>query len=723
MQRVTFLGSVFFLAFWLYALPLSAQDSGDDIKTPFTPVVETVRFNYENVPLSKAQTVPPSVKSIEIIFSSPDSAFHSQATYQYKMEPFDKTWIDAEDRHTAFYTNLPAGDYIFKVRSENIYGRNSEVASFPITVEPLWYLSTLAFISYGLLLVFGVAALVFGYNNWKTRNLKAQKTELQSKVEERTNQIRRQKMKIEEQIGELEKQQEQRSRFLANLSHEFRTPLTLIITPLEDMLDSKLTDNPSNSRKQIKGILHNARRVNQLTSQLLDLSRLEVGKMPRDPVPIELVQFVDSFTNEFIPLANRDDINLVFETETEQAICEIDQDILIKILGNLLSNAFKFTSPGNSILVRISTDNGQAVITIQDTGIGIDKEKIEHIFDRFYQVDFADNGTHKGAGIGLALVKGLIDSSGGHLQTESASQKGTTFNIFFPLSDPTSDLVVQPDFQKLNTSDAEPRVTERPTGTITEGESLAEQDKPLLLIVDDHPDIREIIQMQFTDTYRTLEAEDGDQALTLTLDKLPDLIICDIMMPGTNGITFLKNMRNHPAIGHIPVIMLTAKSEEKNRLNSLQIGADAYITKPFSRKELDIRVQKLIEKQRKLRQHFRKKVLSEAEVDDNTLSDDEQFIVRLKEIVEANLANPDFTNKQFAKEAGCSQSKLNRQLNKILDTTPNQFVRSYRLKKSKQLLQKGSGTISEVAYSVGFNSLSYFSKCYKKEFGHAPSEV
>lgn len=690
---------------------------------PTAPVVETVSFDYEAVPSDQANTVPPSVSSVEIDYTVPEFGTPEQIEFQYKMEPFDKNWVDAEQRRSAFYTNLPSGDYNFKIVATNSIGKQSTVTSFPISVVPPWYRTTYAYIGYGMLVIFGIPGLVFGYNYWNTRRLEAQNEELRSMVQERTEQIRAQKNQIEEQVNELEKQQQQRSRFLANISHEFRTPLTLIITPLEDMLESKPADNPSHSRKQIKGILHNARRINQLTSQLLDLSRLEVGRMPRDPVPIELVQFVDSFTNEFVPLANRDDINLVFKTETEHAICEIDQDILIKILGNLLSNAFKFTSPGNSILVRISTGNGQAVITVQDTGIGIDKEKIEHIFDRFYQVDLADNGTYGGAGIGLALVKELINSSGGHLEVESASQKGTTFNIFLPLSDPKSDLVVQPDFQKLNTSDGEIRVTERSTGTLTEGESLAEQDKPLLLIVDDHPDIREIIQMQFADTFRTLEAENGDQALTYALDKLPDLIICDIMMPETDGITFLKKLRDHQAIAHIPVIMLTAKTEEKNRLNSLQIGADAYITKPFSRKELDIRVQKLIEKQRKLRKYFRKKVLSEADDNDDALSDDEQFIVRLKEIVEANLANPDFTNKQFAKEAGCSRSKLNRQLKKTLDTTPNQFVRSYRLKKSKQLLQKGSGTISEVAYSVGFNSLSYFSKCFKKEFGHAPSEV
>ncbi len=505
-----------------------------------------------------------------------------------------------------------------------------------------------------------------------------------------------------------------KTNFFANISHEFRTPLTLILSPIEDLLKK----NPS---VEIYKIIHrNANRLLELINQLLDLSKLEAGQMKAELKEVELKQFFRRLTSSFHSLAESKNIAFEVNIFKETIFGKIDEDKVEKIVNNLLSNAFKFTEKGKKVLVDISylIDNQALIIKIKDEGIGISKGKIPKVFDRFYQVDDSKNRKFEGTGIGLALVKELVDVLNGEISVESEENFGTSFILKIPLS-----LV-----QKVNLEEAVDSLQsstmnkkEFTTSESIESNQTAKSEN-ILLIVDDNEDIRAYISSIFNESYQIIEAKNGIEGLKKATENIPNLIISDLMMPEMDGFEFCKMLKSDEKTSHIPVIMLTAKANIESRIEGLELGADDYLLKPFNASEIQIRVKNLVEKQEKLRQYFQGNTIELKPNEIKVSSKEAIFIKKVKDIAEIHLSESNFSAVEFAEEMNMSQTQLLRKLKALTNQTINEFIRDFRLQRAADLLSKKAATVSEIAYQVGFESLSYFTKTFQEKFGKLPSE-
>lgn len=509
-----------------------------------------------------------------------------------------------------------------------------------------------------------------------------------------------------ERLAELD---DLKNRFFANISHEFRTPLTLILSPLQDLIKASPEHSTFKTMKQ------NAERLLTLINQLLDLSKLESGNTEVQQQSIEVVQFLKYLFSSFESLAQSKQILFQYEQSHEQWWGKMDTDKVEKITTNLLSNSFKFTPENGRIQVRVNFTDQQIQLKVQDFGIGIDSKQLPHIFDRFYQADSTSNRHYEGTGIGLALVKELVNALGGSITVESQVGIGTTFVTTLPCQQVTDGqaIVVTPilndqtqpvEFSANNTT---------PDPSQTNG---------LILIVEDNRDLRHYIRQQFEPHYQVVEAKDGQEGIEIAIDLVPDLVICDLMMPRLDGFGFCKILKTNEITSHIPVVMLTAKATLENRLEGLELGADDYLAKPFNSDELQIRVRNLIQVRQNLRQKFNGVYVTEnlTTAVDTTL--DDVFLQRIRDTIEKHLSNTAFDVEILAEPMNISSVQLRRKLKALTGQTAIEFVRNYRLEKAATLLKNKKGNVSEVAYLVGFESLPYFSKSFQERFGKKPSE-
>ncbi len=530
------------------------------------------------------------------------------------------------------------------------------------------------------------------------------------------------------QTNKLQELDALKTNFFANISHEFRTPLTLILSPLEDLLKEF-------PKKEIYQIMHrNANRLLSLINQLLDLSKLEAGQMHVELEKVELVRYFRTRASAFSSLAESREIG--FELTQNKAECWglIDIDKTEKILTNLLSNAFKFTKKGKTVFIIIefpTQKSEQLTIKIKDEGIGISKEKLPRIFDRFYQVESAQNRGYEGTGIGLALVKELVEVLNGEIFIESEEDFGTTVTLKLPIEsyDLESELVEktvkiiefpEPNAEAVLLNSEAALMHYR--GEIGERRLNRKYDKDLLLIIDDNADIRQYISRIFEEEYQIIEAIDGEDGLQKAIERVPDVIISDLMMPKMDGFELCKNIKTNEATSHIPVILLTAKATVESRIEGFEQEADDYLTKPFNTDEIKARVRNVILIREKLKKYFAEKIdnLIPHEVKISTL--DEVFIQKAIAIIEQNLSNSKFDVVQFSEEMNISPSQLLRKFKALTNLTINEFVRDFRLQRAAELLKNKSGTVSEIAFQVGFEHLSYFSKMFQEKFGKLPSE-
>ena len=626
--------------------------------------------------------------------------------YAYKMEGFEEDWTytDASNR-TATYTNLDPGDYTFRVKGSNNDDLwNEEGTSLKIVIIPPWWETSMAYSIYIII----IGSIIFGAWRFQLSRIRLKhQVELEHLEAERYHEM-----------------DELKSRFFANISHEFRTPLTLILGPIEKVL-SRIKEREWVPDLQL--VQKQARRLLQLVSQLLDLSRLEARRMKLQASQRNIIPLLKGTVLSFASLADRKKITLTFNSDREIIPVYCEKDIIVKIINNLLSNAFKFTASGGKIEVAVQTgsdhnldDDDTLVITVSDTGIGIAPERIDNIFNRFYQVDSSETREHEGAGIGLSLTKELVELHKGEIFVESQEGKGTTFTIRLPLSKShlKPEEIVE-DFEQAVKS-FEPGIP------LTELELVSEQQAasskkgvPIVLIVEDNTDVRNYIHGYLED-YRCFEAGDGEEGLRLALKKIPDLIVSDIMMPKMDGVEFCKQIKSDERTSHIPVILLTAKADIESKLEGLETGADDYLTKPFEALELQVRVKNLIEQRRQLRERFRRELILEPE-DMQLSSMDERFMKRVLDLVYEHLDDPDFNVELFSHKIFMSRRHLNRKLKALTDQTTTGFIRSVRLKRAAQLLGQQSATVSEIAYQVVFQDLSYFTECFRKEFGKTPA--
>jgi signal transduction histidine kinase/DNA-binding response OmpR family regulator len=519
----------------------------------------------------------------------------------------------------------------------------------------------------------------------------------------------RNRQKTNKKLKELDKA---KSTFFANISHEFRTPLTLIKGPLEDQINSETITK--SHRKNLIVAKKNTQRLESLVEQLLALSKLESGNFKLKVAPGNLDQFVKAQAEAFTFSCKEKNLQYRVIVKDGDSTQWFDRDALEKIIFNLLGNAIKYSAEGGFVEIRANLKGiDQYEISVLNSGSYLNPEQKEKIFERFYQTDARNTGT----GIGLALTKELVQLHKGNIFVESNAQEHTQFTIQIPVGKNhfEADEILFEELQKgdhTQTSNLEEYVAHH---------ALPSEDAPILLVVDDNQEIRNYISSIFEATYQIHTANNGKEGISEALHLIPDIIISDVMMPLEDGFTLTKNLKGNELTAHIPVILLTAKIEDEDKLAGMRSGADAYLTKPFNAQLLKATVFNLIENRRKLQARFAQEVIVRPK--DIALSTaDEQFLERLQKVLDEHLTDSNFSADLFSTEMGVSRMQLHRKLKAITGQSTTEFLRVQRLKLAASLLKENKVTISEIGYIVGFNDPSYFAKCFKQEFGRTPTE-
>jgi signal transduction histidine kinase/DNA-binding response OmpR family regulator len=503
--------------------------------------------------------------------------------------------------------------------------------------------------------------------------------------------------------------------FFTNISHELRTPLTLITGPFQQLAEKYPTE------KLIPLIQRNTDRLLTLINQLLDISKLEAGQMKPEVSEQNITQYLRTLTSSFSSLAESRGIKFDIVFEQNEIYGYIDKDKTDKIITNLLSNAFKFTPKGGNVRISMTFDLKKAmIIEISDTGIGIEPEKLNKIFDRFFQVDDASNRRFEGTGIGLALVKELIEVLKGQISVKSQQNIGTTFTTIIPIDLETwqNHLVENKNSIDSNRDNLSSVHSDK---AIDDTEASIENEN-ILLIVDDNEDIRTYIRSIFAKEYKIIEAINGKDGIEKATNQIPDIIISDLMMPEMDGFEFCKQVKSDKKTSHIPIIMLTAKANIESRIEGLELGADDYLIKPFNKNEIEARVRNLISLRENLKKRYNKELVKLKPDEIKVNSIDAEFLNKAKSVIENNLTNPKFDVERFAESMNMSTVQLRRKIKSLTNFTVVEFVRNYRLQKAANLLTQKTGNVSEIAYQVGFESLPYFSRVFQELYGVLPSE-
>lgn len=718
-------------------------------------------------------------------FSIEFSALHynqpAKNQYFYKLEGFDQNWnqVDAR-RRFAVYTNLKGGKYTFWVKAANNDGIWSEqAAKIDIRIIPpfwaTWWFR-------GLIFIFVIAAIV-AYNRIKLYTLERQKQKLERLVEQRTALIEQQKQElfhqasllsetnrellqrqqlIEGQKAQLEVQNaeiiEQRNRLMelnkkvqlaqkqqlklfTHISHEFRTPLTLILSPVEQLITEKL---PTQVQNQLQIIQKNAQRLLHLVDQIMELRKIESGKNELQLIETDLIRYLHDIAMSFETIAQERQINFNTYYQPESLIAAFDKDKIENIVYNLLSNAFKYTPENKNILFVTALTNRNVAekdeiiivspqekipeceqyieIRVIDEGIGISSEQIKDIFKRFFRLNTPYMQKTKGTGIGLYITREMVKELYGYLFIKSNVGEGTSFRVLLPLTD---------FYRKLGVSIA--RVETKPSTSKLSALHLLhvngqdDNHEPLatahatVLLVDDDSELLSFMANYLAQSFKVLTATNGHEGYKLAELYIPDVIICDVMMPEIDGIELCHMLKNNLTTSHIPVILLSAKAEVENFVEGLEMGADDYMAKPFHLPVLAAKIKSFIDNRERLRKIFTEQLYPTAK-EMVTNAADEKFIDKALHVVKEHMADADFSVEAFAREMCVSRSLLHKKLTAITGLSANEFIMSLRMKKAVALLNSNSKSISEVAYQVGFNDPKYFSKCFKKFYGRSPSE-
>jgi DNA-binding response OmpR family regulator/nitrogen-specific signal transduction histidine kinase len=535
----------------------------------------------------------------------------------------------------------------------------------------------------------------------------------------------------EAEVKKMQELDKMKIRFFTNITHEFRTPLTLIKGPLEE-LRSSYPGKQEGTVNLFQVIWRNLKRLQELIGQLLDISKLETGSLGLKISKGELVELVKTVILSFLSLAEHKNIKYSYSLPESEGGEYFDADKVEKILGNLISNAFKFTPSGGEIKVnvRIMYDpenpmDKELNIRVSDTGIGIPGEKLKKIFDRFYQVENPNFNKVEGSGLGLALTKELVQLYGGIIGVESEPGKGSTFNVRLPVSvKKFREAVIvtetdKPD-QKLD-SDVfsqeydEMEVEDHPRPLFSD----TYKDKPLILIVEDNLDLCQYMYRILGNRYRIISAENGKAGLAIALERIPDLVISDVMMPVMDGIEMCHLLKNDERTDHIPIVILTARAGKEGKLEGLETGADDYLIKPFDKDELRARIRNLLDQRRKLKEKFKLAFLGD--VPETDLPSDHLFLNKVLDLFNQHISDQDFRIPQLSEKLLLSQSQVRRKVMALSGYTPNELLRYHRLKKAAKYFRSGHKNVAQVMYMVGFNNQSYFSKCFSKLFGMTPS--
>jgi signal transduction histidine kinase/DNA-binding response OmpR family regulator len=578
------------------------------------------------------------------------------------------------------------------------------------------------------------------------------KNNLEKKVDERTSEVKKARDQLSETIILLQEAQLLQNRFFANISHEFRTPLTLILGPVKQTIEIIRDEKIKND---LKVVHKNANRLLGLVNQLLDISKLESGSMKLQTIPQNIVPLLKALALSFTSYAERKRITLTFNSVEDEILAYIDKDKIEKIITNVLSNAFKFTPEGGKIEVAVKSEpasfpplvkpacpvgrgeskGGYVDISIRDTGIGIPDEKIPKIFDRFYQVDGSQTREQvehpafggEGTGIGLSLTKELVELHKGRIDVESEEGKGTTFTISIPLGKEHLKLeeICEPEKEEKIPLVAEEMIYHEEAKVEKADLALVtKMEKSFLLIVEDNSDVRNYIRSNLEKEYRILEAIDGEDGWNKSIESAtggPDLIVSDVMMPKMDGFKLCDKLKTDERTSHIPVILLTAKASSQDKIEGFETGADDYIMKPFDTEELRARIRNLIGQRKRIHEHFRKRGLFEIE-EEHITPVDQRFLQKTATIINEHISDASFGVEMLADEMAVSRSLLLKKIEALIGEPPNELIKRTRLNKAAKLIESRFGNISEIALEVGFSNPSYFAECFKKQFGFSPSQ-
>ncbi len=659
-------------------------------------------------------SVPSSVSMMRFEFGS--NHYDGQLTeFQFMLEGLDEEWSEWTTENRKDYTSLPAGNYTFRLKAKNIHNITGSESSFSFTVLSPWYLSWYAFIIYAalaIIIIIAISRIRFAYLTQKNLRLEAI-------IADRTTVIRSQADKLKE-LDAL------KTRFFTNISHEFRTPLTLTLGQIEAVMEKV---QESSIKRKLEMGHRNAKRLLKLINQILEIARIETGNQKLKVQKINITKAARRIFNSFESIADKRGITLRFQQDDEQLYLYADYEKTEMILINLINNALKFTAEGGIITLTVTEKKELSLeerelieISVHDTGIGIPQDRIPFIFDRFYQVDRAENADTEGTGIGLSLVKELTELHHGTISVSSKPGEGTLFKLQFlkgcgHFPELREESVLE---SEIDHEPAEQLATSRHD----ESESDTREDhfnRDSILIIDDNEDIRTFIREQLEDTYLVHEASNGTEGLKTALESIPTLVITDIRMPGMDGYEVSRRLKTDPLTSHIPVIILTAKADEKDKITGLETGADDYLSKPFSPYELSIRVKNLIQNRKKVQESFTKQ-LALGTQDLPVVTLDQQFLKKVIEIIESHIEEEEFSAKVLAKEAAISVSQLNRKLHAIIGRPAGQLIRNIRMEKAAALIKTKSVPLKEIAFKVGFGDQSNFSRAFRQYYGVSPSE-
>lgn len=674
--------------------------------------VDSVRVQ-PNVVVEKVITSGTAKRDFRFEFTALSFLAPGNIRFRYRLSPYDKDWVDADTQRSATYTRVPPGNYKFEVIATNGGDVWTRPATMALDITPR-FIETGTF---KLVVLLSVVMAIWAGLRLRIARLKKLATELQLRVDERTSELADKNAQLEIQADQLQELDRAKTRFFANVSHELRTPLTLTIGPLEDAR-AQIADSASHGVvSRLDVALRNARRLYRLVNQILDVSKLEAGGTKLHARPGNLVELVRGIGAAFAGVAERKGITFRIDAPADAPIVWFDRDALEKIIANLLSNAFKFTPDrgGIHVVIAIPDSNGMASIRVSDSGPGIPAGHLPHIFDRFYQVDETNTRAQPGTGIGLALARELAELHGGRIDAFSESGGGATFDLQIPLK---QDASREAEVSEISSLDIEiPSEASAPIA-----DQKLPEDSTTLLVVDDSADLRTYVRQRFESRYRIVEASDGADAIRRAREVIPDLVISDVMMPGTDGHALVAALRESAETDFIPVILLTAQSEQDQRIAGLERGADDYIVKPFDMRELEVRVENLIASRRKLRERFAGHQVEIRTASDGLSTSDRAFVDRLKAAVETGLSDPDFGVGELANAVFQDRSHLFRRTKELLGESPSDLLKRVRLERAARLLVEGEGSVAEVAYACGFNSVSHFCRSFRVVNGLTPSE-
>jgi signal transduction histidine kinase/DNA-binding response OmpR family regulator len=636
--------------------------------------------------------------------------------FRYRLEGLEEKWITlSPEVRTASYSNLPPGNYVFHVKVTNAITQNEAERQLRIIVHPPLWKSPVSYLFYWILLLISV---FFFYRYLKARSQGKQNLLIERIEKEKAIEINQAKL-----------------RFFINVSHEFKTPLTLILSPLEKLIYREKELNPEERGGLYRLIYRNASRLSRLINQIMDLRKLDAGNMELYASQTEIVEFVYEVAAYFEEQARNHSIDFRIRPMEDQISTWVDREKFEKILFNLISNAFKYTPDGETIELTIGKADreesgaieGALKIVVSDTGTGIPQELQGRVFDRFFQAVADGHPNPASTGIGLSIVREFVGMHHGKITLSSTPGKGSVFAVYIPLGTKhlkPEEIVAHPGehffaysrVEEFSENETEPvvKADEKPVSDIN-------RVRKKILVVEDNYELRNFLMDNLEEFYDVYEAADGEEGLTLVHEVLPEIVISDVMMPKMTGIELCRAIKSDVKISHIPVVLITVLDAQTSQIEGLESGADDYLTKPFSIQVLELKVRNLMETRRKLVGKFMQEVDPDVKVMASNKTD-ERFLLKATAVVEKHLANPDFSAEDFAHELGMSRSNVHVKLRALVNQSSTEFIRTLRIKTAARLLATTDLNVSEVSFKVGFNNISYFNRCFKKHFSMPPSD-